>query len=142
MLVVGLLPWLGLSCAAKPDSRTSPQHQIKTINVTYDELLSTKFITRHVTLARGDTLQVTLASNRTTGFCWTPQTQIVDPTVIQQVSHESPPANSSIPGAASTEVWTFAALKAGGTTITTDYSQPWPGGTKKAWTFTATVDVR
>ena len=142
MSVFGLLPWLGLSCAAKPDVGISPHRQIKTINVTYDELLNSKFITRQVTLAIGDTLQVTLASNRTTGFCWTPQTQIVDPAVIQQVSHESPPASSSLPGAASTEVWTFATRQAGHTTITTDYNQPWPGGTKKAWTFTATVDVQ
>lgn len=142
LLIVGLLSWPGLSCAAKPDIRTSPQHQIKTIDVTYDELLNTKFITRRIALTIGDTLRVTLASNRTTGFSWTPQTQIVDPAVIQQVSHESPLATSSTPGAAGTEVWTFAVLKAGSTTITTDYSQPWPGGTKKAWTFTATVDVQ
>ena len=46
------------------------------------------------------------------------------------------------PGAAGTEVWTFDAIKPGSATLTTSYGQPWPGGTKGAWTFSAAVSVR
>lgn len=140
--VLGLLAALTLGCTAKRGPTAAPTHQVKAINVSYDELASTQSVTRAVTLAVGDTLTVTLASNPTTGFCWTEQTQIANPAVVQQVSHHNAPAVSSMPGAAGSEVWNFAALAAGTTTITTDYNRPWPGGTKKAWTFTANITVQ
>lgn len=141
-LALGLLGALCAGCATNHSAATPPTHQAIAIDITYDELLGTKFITRAVTLAVGDTLTVTLASNPSTGFSWTAQTQIADPAVIQQTSHDTAGAASPMPGAAGTEIWQFTAVKAGTTAINADYGQPWPGGTKKAWTFTASVTVQ
>ena len=142
-MIVGIIVSLAvLGCAAK-QSPVSPQgSQTKTIEVSDAELQNQRFITRGITLAVGDTLGVTLASNASTGFSWTAQTQIGDSTVIQQTSHESVGPTAAPPGASGTEVWTFKALKAGTTTIATDYNRPWPGGTKGAWTFTANITVQ
>lgn len=119
----------------------SPEPQITTVEVSYDELLDSKTVTRTITLAVGDILKVVLASNPSTGFRWTSQTRIADPAVVKQISHVSTGPTSSSAGAPGAEVWTFAALKTGTTTIATDYSQPWPGGTQEAATFKAQVTV-
>jgi len=129
-------------CTAEQSSATPQEPQTKTIEVSYDDLLNQEFITRDITLAVGDTLKVTLASNASTGFSWTAQTQIDDSAIVQQTDHESAGPAAAMPGASGTEVWTFTALKAGTTTIATDYNQPWPGGTKRAWTFKANVTVQ
>ena len=136
-LIVGIVASL-----AAPGCTAAQGPQTKTIDVSYNDLLDQKFITRDITLAVGDTLQVTLASNASTGFSWTAQTQIGDPTVVQQTDHERVGPSAPMPGASGTEVWTFDALKAGTTTIATDYNQSWPGGTKGEWTFKANVTVQ
>jgi inhibitor of cysteine peptidase len=131
-----------LSCTATKSTVTAQGRQTKTIAVSYDDLLNQKFVSRDITLAVGDTLQVTLASNNSTGFRWTAKTQIGDPAVVRQTDHKRVGPTSSAPGASGTEVWTFDALKAGATSIATDYSRPWPGGTKGEWTFKANVTVQ
>ena len=130
-----------LGCTGKQSTATPSEPQVKSIEVSYAELRDKRFITRDVALSVGDTLQVTLASNPSTGFKWTADTQISDPSVIQQTSHKSVGQTSDLQGAPGTEVWTFSALKDGTATIQTAYNQPWPAGTKKAWTFTAHVAV-
>lgn len=131
-----------LGCTAKDSPPTPQASQTKTVEVSYDELLSQKFITRDVTLAAGDTLEVILGSNASTGFNWTTDAQIGDPAVVRQTNHQTAPPTGPMVGAAGTETWTFQALKAGTTTVAMDYSQPWPGGTKGAWTFRASVTVQ
>lgn len=115
---------------------------MKSIDVSYAELQEKKVVSRDVTLSVGDTLHVTLASNPSTGFNWTADTQISDPSVIEQTSHETVPPTSDLQGAPGTEVWKFSASKEGTAMIETDYNQPWPAGAKKAWTFTANVVVQ
>lgn len=128
------------SSTGRPQGPQGPQ--TKTIEVSYDDLQNQNVITREATLATGDTLKVTLASNGSTGFSWNAEAQISDSTVMQQTGHESVEATGDRLGAWGTEVWTFKALKAGATTIMTDYGRPWDGGEKKVWTFTANVTVR
>jgi predicted secreted protein len=131
-----------LGCAAKQSPAIPQGSQTKTVDVGYVDLQSQRFITRDITLAVGDALRVTLASNASTGFRWTAQAQIGDSAVVQQTGHESVGPAAAQPGASGTEVWTFKAVKAGTTTISTDYNQPWPGGTKGAWTFKANISVQ
>lgn len=131
-----------LGCEQQQTTATPSEPTLQRIEVSSAELGDQKFITRDVTLSVGDTLEVTLASNPSTGFRWTADTQISDPSVIDQTSHQTVGPTSDLQGAPGTEVWTFSALKAGKATIETDYNQPWPAGAKKVWTFTANVVVR
>ena len=130
-----------VGCSGGNSTRAAPAPQVKTISVSYDELLNQKRITRAVTLGTGDTLRISLASNASTGYQWAPQVQISDGRVLTQAGHETATADGP-PGAPGAEVWTLRAAAPGATTVTTSYGQPWPGGAKAAWTFTAEVTVR
>jgi inhibitor of cysteine peptidase len=52
------------------------------------------------------------------------------------------PEDIDMVGAPGKEIWTFKALKKGTSTISMEYSQPWPNGTKAAETFDLTVVVK
>jgi inhibitor of cysteine peptidase len=56
---------------------------------------------------------------------------------VSPEENETPPP----PGTAGQEVWTFKAFKTGKSTISIEYSRPWEGGEKAAWTFVLTVLV-
>ncbi|WP_161976357.1 protease inhibitor I42 family protein [Mycolicibacterium sp. CH28] len=126
---------------SSPEHPSAPAAKTTTVEVPYDELLNQKRITRDVELHVGDTLRVVLASNASTGYQWSAQAQIGDPAVLTQRSHDVAGPTDALPGASGTETWTFEAAKTGTSTLTTTYGQPWPGGAKDAWTFTATVGV-
>jgi len=114
-----------------------------TIDVSYNDLLNKKQISFDVNLGVGDTLRINLAANPSTGYQWDAQAQISDPAIIAQRDHyDSGHSGVHLPGAPGTATWTFQTLAAGTTTVATTYGQPWPGGTKDAWTFTASVTVR
>lgn len=141
MAAIGLLAvTTECGCNSTRGTPTSPGPQTKTI-VSYGDLRNDKFITRDVTLAVGDRLKVTLASNASTGFRWTAETQIADPAVIEQNSHEC--ATDHFDGrSARYRGLDIHGLEEQSTVIATDYNQPWPAGTTKAWTFTANVTVQ
>jgi len=103
-------------------------------------------ISQEVEVAVDGSLTVTLCSNPSTGFEWE-SARISNQTVLQQVDHkfeapeytgDGPPP----PGSPGKEVWTFKALKEGKSTISMEYSRPWEGGEKAAWTFVLTVVVK
>ena len=129
-----------MGCAAGSDPRES-WPQTTTIEMSYDDLLDQKNITRTLTLNLGDTLQISLGSNPSTGFRWTPQMQITDPTVLAQAGHEVLGPSVARPGAAGREVWALQAIGPGATTVSTTYDRPWSGGEKDSWTFSAEVTV-
>lgn len=115
----------------------------ESIEVSCDEFINVKHITKEVEVNAGDSFKVTLCSNPTTGFEWSESAQIGDQTVMEQVKHRfAAPKNKQLAGAAGQEIWTFRALKEGTTTISMEYSQPWEGGTKVEWTFELTVVVK
>lgn len=124
---------------AHADDRTP---QTTTVEVSYDDLLNQKNVSRQVALTAGDTLRLVLGSNASTGYQWTAEAQISDGGVLAQTGHQTVAPTDAKPGAAGTEVWTFDAIKPGSATLTTTYGQPWPGGAKDAWTFSAAVSVR
>ena len=136
---VAVATMLALPGCAHADNRAP---QSTTVEVSYDDLLNQKNVSRQVSLVAGDTLRVVLASNASTGYQWTAEAQISDRGVLTQTSHQTVAPSDAKPGAAGTEVWTFDAIKPGSVTLTTTYGQPWPGGTKDAWTFSAAVSVR
>ena len=129
-----------LGCSGGTNPPAGPAPQIKTVTVSCDDLLNQKRVTRAVTLATGDTLRISLASNASTGYQWAPQAQISDGRVLSQTGHETVSADGP-PGSAGPRV-DPARADPGAATLTMTYGQPWPGGAKDAWTFTAQVTVR
>lgn len=131
---------VAVGCSDNTDaSKSGPQ--TTTIEVSYDDLLNQKNITRTLALRVGDTLQVSLGSNPSTGFSWAPQMQITNATVLVQTGHEALAPSATRPGAAASDVWALQAMAPGTTTVSTTYGRPWPGGEKGSWTFVADVTV-
>lgn len=128
-------------CAGKTEPPSPQGPKTTTIAVSYDDLLNQKTVTRDVELAVGDTLQISLGSNASTGYRWNPDLQISDPAVLAQAGHEVITPKGAPPGAPGSEVWALQATGRGAATVTGSYSRPWPGGEKDGWTFTAKVTV-
>src|ERR1700739_1209610 len=121
-------------------SRNPPSSKI--LQVPMDDVLKQSAITQDITLAVGNTLTVKLGSNYSTPYRWTIDTKIGDSTVVKQTDHRFVQPTSDARGAPSTEVWTFAALKPGSTTITTSYVSILGKNAKPACTYTAKVTVQ
>ena len=141
-LIAALIaPVLLAGCSPKSEPPTPSGPKTTTIAISYDDLLAQKTITRDVTLAVGDTLQISLGSNASTGYRWNPEMQISDSAVLVQAGHEVITPAGSPPGAPGSEVWALQALGRGTATVKGSYGRPWEGGEKDTWTFTAQVTV-
>ena len=115
------------------------------LELSCDDFTKTHNITKEVQVNAGDSVNVTLCSNpSSTGFSWSESAKISDQTVLQQTDHKftPPEANPPLVGAPGKETWTFKTLKPGKSIISIEYSQPWQGGQKAAWTFVLTVVVK
>lgn len=135
IIAAPLLACSGTAEEAKSGPRT------ETIQISYDDLLNQKQISRSTTLAVGDFLQVSLGSNASTGFAWAEKLLISDPKVVAQTGHEVIAPKQGQPGAAGSEVWMLQAMAPGNTTVSTTYGRPWPGGEKDSWVFSVNVTV-
>jgi inhibitor of cysteine peptidase len=62
--------------------------------------------------------------------------------VLEKTDNKYVAPTSNLMGTSGKEVWTFKVLKAGTSTLSMGYSQPWEGGQKDANTFTLTVVVK
>ena len=134
------------ACANKNEGAqnegSKPQSpQTTTIEISYDDLLNQKQISRSATLHLGDYLQVSLGSNASTGYQWEDKMLISDPKVITQTGHETLAPAADRPGAPGREVWMLQTTGLGQTTVSTTYGRPWPGGEKDGWVFTVNVTV-
>ena len=96
---------------------------------------------KQVEIAVGGSLTVTLESNATTGYSWELK-EIGDTNILQKTDNKYVAPTSGLMGAGGKEVWNFKALKAGKTTLSMEYSQPWAGGQKDAKSFNLTVVVK
>lgn len=121
-------------------SQSGPQTQ--TIEISYDDLMNQKQVSRSVDLAVGDFLQVSLGSNASTGFQWDEKMLISDPKVVAQTGHEAIAPAADRPGAPGKDVWMLQAMATGNSTVSATYGRPWPGGEKEVWVFSANVTVR
>lgn len=128
-------------CSAGTDDAAPRGPQTTTIAISYDDLMNQKNISRTITLAMGDTLQISLGSNPSTGYQWDSDMRISDDAVLVQAGHEVLAASNARPGAPGSAVWALQAVGRGRTTVTTSYGRPWEGGEKNTWTFTADVTV-
>ena len=136
-----------LALAATGCVRSNPHPAEMKVDVTCDEFMAQKYISKEVEVPLNGQLVVTLCSNPTTGFQWSETAQIVDQNMVEQIDHAfvSPEVNSDKAPATGTpgeELWTFQATERGTTQITMEYSRPWEGGEKGEWTFVLTVIVK
>jgi len=137
------LALIGCAATASTPSGQATQSKVKTVEVSDDDFNKQKDIVKDITIAAGETFQVILSSNASTGFSWSENATIGDAAVLQQVTHDyNEPNASGVVGAAGTEVWTFKSLHTGSTTVTNEYSRPWEGGEKGVWTFALNVTVK
>ncbi|MBW0012578.1 protease inhibitor I42 family protein [Mycobacterium sp.] len=136
--VAMLVSSLVLGCTLP--SRNPPSDKI--LEVSMDDVLTQSVITQDVTMGVGNTLTVKLGSNYSTPYRWAIDTHVGDPTVIKQTGHRFVQPTTDARGAPGTEVWTFAALKPGSTTITTSYTSIVGKDVKPACTYTAKVTVQ
>ncbi|MFC1995150.1 protease inhibitor I42 family protein [Chloroflexota bacterium] len=115
------------------------------VEVSIDEFNDSQHINQTLEVQTGETFEVRLGSNPTTGFQWFEVADIGNILVVEQLDHvfigpeNEPPLPPGTPGQ---EVWTFKALKQGSSTIYLEYSRPWEGGEKGEWTFTLDVTVK
>ncbi|MFC1967640.1 protease inhibitor I42 family protein [Chloroflexota bacterium] len=123
----------------------APPDQKAWVEVSIEEFNNNQHITQMLEVQAGETFEVKLGSNPTTGFQWSEEAQISDTAITIQESHEfigpesEPPPPPGTPGQ---EVWTFKALKKGSGTIYLEYSRPWEGGEQGEWTCTVNVVVK
>jgi inhibitor of cysteine peptidase len=122
----------------------SPQAKSAAVSVSYDDFQKQNSIVRDISAGVGETITVTLFSNATTGYKWEANAKISDPQVLQQVDQKyvAPGNTDGKVGVGGSEVWSFKALKAGTSTISTEYGQPWEKGTKGTWSFKLNVTVK
>ncbi|HTQ16682.1 protease inhibitor I42 family protein [Mycobacterium sp.] len=139
VLVIAVLVSVAVAgCSSGPKSRSAT----KSVEVSIDDVRTQSAIGRDITLAVGDTLKVTLGSNHTTPFRWKADAKIGDPAIVKQTSHDYLRGNPDLMGAPGNEVWMFSALKAGTTTVVTDYASIVGSDPAPVCTFTATVTVK
>jgi len=137
MLTAILVSMLLVACAS-PDQKAW-------VEVSIEEFNNNQHISQMLDVQAGETFEVKLGSNPTTGFQWSEEAQISDTAITIQEGHEfigpesEPPPPPGTPGQ---EVWTFKALKKGSSTIYLEYGRPWEGGEKGEWTCTVNVIVK
>jgi inhibitor of cysteine peptidase len=115
---------------------------IHTLQVSMDDVLKQSSITQNVTLSVGNTLKVVLGSNYSTPYRWNIDAKVGDSSIVKQTDHEFVKPTTDMVGAPGTEVWTFSVLKAGTTTISTDYTSFVGRNNKPVCTYTANVTVQ
>jgi inhibitor of cysteine peptidase len=142
MFMAAMVTVLLAAGACLPASGESSPNEAN-IEVTIDEFMDSKHLTREIEVSDGGVLTVSLGSNPTTGFSWTETAQIADLAVLQQTESKFLLTDGKdLVGAPGSQVWTFRALQKGTTTINMEYSRPWEGGEKAEWTFELIVTVR
>lgn len=116
--------------------------QVSNLEISFDDFQISHSIERAIEVDAGDTFEISLFSNRTTGFQWPELAGIADSSIINQISHEYKPPESDLPGASGKEIWIFKAIKKGITSISMKYDQPWDGGIKAEWGFSLEISVK
>lgn len=92
-----------------------------------------------VRLAIGDTVEVVLDGNPTTGFTW--ETAALDESVLKQLGQPEFQPESELIGAGGEFTFRFEAVGSGQTTLQLVYHRPWETHVARERTFEVTVEV-
>ena len=98
-----------------------------------------------VAVKTGDTVQVILEGNPTTGYQWTATLADKDKAIAQQqgdAAYVQQSTDSSVVGAGGTYTFTFKAAVAGQATLTFGYARSFDKGVAPVKTFTVTLTVK
>ena len=95
---------------------------------------------RQVEIAKGQTLEITLEGNPTTGYMW--EVEELDERILIKVGEPEFKPQSDAIGAPGVLTLRFAAAGAGQTTLKLIYHRSWEKGVKPLKTFTVSVAVR
>ncbi len=120
----------------KPVTTVCPTPERPLVSASCEEFAAQPFITKIMQMKPGQTFDVSLCSNPSTGFQWPDKAQIQDTSIVTQINHVFQAPATGLVGAPGSDVWTFCVLKNGQTTIRFEYSQPWQGGQKATRVFT------
>ena len=106
-------------------------------------VLETKDNGASVTVKAGDTIQIKLRSNRTTGYSWAEIKDKTDAKVLKSDggNYEVNPHPEGMVGVGGVETFTFTAVAPGKTEIALGYARPWEKDKEPAQSFKATVVV-
>jgi inhibitor of cysteine peptidase len=130
-----VIPALSISCASST--------AVPGISLSCDDFQKQANIVKDTQMKIGQTLTISLCSNRTTGFSWPEKALIGDPQVVEQAGYKwVPPQDKGKVGVPGTEVYTFKALQQGTSMISFGYSRPWQGGEQNVNTFKLNLTVK
>ena len=106
-------------------------------------VLETKDNGASVTVKAGDTIQIKLRSNRTTGYSWAEIKDKTDAKVLKSDggNYEVNAHPEGMVGVGGVETFTFTAVAPGRTEIALGYARPWEKDKEPAQSFKATVVV-
>ena len=93
-----------------------------------------------VELTGGQTLEISLEGNPTTGYTW--ETAEVDQNVLRQVGEPQFEADSDAVGSGGEQTLRFETVTSGSTTLKLVYVRPWEEGIPPQETFSVQVIVR
>jgi len=93
---------------------------------------------QQVSLRVGDTVEISLAENPTTGFRWDLQSKAEPACKLLKSSFE--PAKV-VPGRGGTHFWQFQAVQAGTGKIELEYRRPWEQDSPPSRVFTLSIHV-
>lgn len=114
----------------------STRIRVDCVDVTTEDP-GTLLVSRAVGAPIGGLVRVTLCSNPSTGFSWTPS--VLSSGQLATAGHSTSPG-PAIPGAAGSETWTFRVTGRGTGYAVLEYSRPWEGGEKAVWLFVLRVN--
>jgi inhibitor of cysteine peptidase len=129
-LVVPALLSIVLSVA----SACSPPRETRAIS------LGAEDAGRRIELSKGHTLDVSLASNPTTGYRW--EAKDLDEEILRQIGEPEFEPQSKLVGAPGVEVLRFQAVDAGRTTLNLVYRRSWETDVEPLETYSVEVLVR
>lgn len=93
---------------------------------------------RAITLTEGETLDLTLPENPTTGFRWIVESNGAPVCALRDDTYE---ASAGPPGAGGQHRWSFQAVQPGAGRIALAYRRPWGQSASPAKTFAVTIRV-
>jgi len=125
----------GTSGGTSPSGTVSPSGHVVKVHVPLGKGITKESVAMKV----GDTLEVTLESNASTGYTWSQEGQF-DMTVLEAARNTSQGPESPVPGAPGTQTYRFKALAPGSTGVILTYARPFENK-KPVQTLDLTVKV-